>query len=92
MTSDAGDSESIDVVGTLRFNEIEGGFWSLELDPEHPELGQHVVLSGYELPPHAQDGSHARMRVRARPDLVDFLMSGMRVDVLEAEVLDGGAV
>ena len=88
MTHGAGNSPELELNGTLRWNEIEGGFWSLELDPEHPDLGSTVVLSGYELPADAADGTHARMRVRARPDLVDFLMSGTRVEVLEA-VLEG---
>ena len=87
MSSDAGTSPAIDVEGSLRWNEFEGGFWSLELEPEHAELGSHVVLSGYELPSEAQDGTRVRMRVRARPDLVDFLMAGMRVEVESAELV-----
>lgn len=87
MTSDAGSSPATEVEGTLRWNEFEGGFWSLELASEHPELGEHVVLSGFELPPDAEDGSHVRMRVRARPDLVDFLMAGLRVEVESAELV-----
>ena len=83
MSSGAGDSPPTEVIGTLRWNEFEGGFWSLELDPTHPELGEHVVLSGFELPT-AEDGARVRMRVRARPDLVDFTMAGLRVEVLDA--------
>lgn len=86
MSTDAGTSGPIDVVGTLRWNEFEGGFWSLELDPEHPELGEHVVLSGFELPPDAHDGARVRMRVRPRPDLIDFTMAGLRVEVESAEL------
>lgn len=86
MSSGAGDSQAVEVEGTLRWNEFEGGFWSLELAAEHPELGEHVVLSGFELPPEAEDGSRARMRVRARPDLVDFRMAGLRVEVESAEL------
>ena len=86
MSAGAGDSPALDVEGTLRWNEIEGGFWSLELAAEHPELGEHVVLSGFELPPDAEDGTRVRMRVRARPDLVDFLMAGLRVEVESAEL------
>lgn len=86
MSTGAGTPEPIEIEGSLRWNEIEGGFWSVELASEHDEFGDHVVLSGFELPPHAADGSHVRMRVRARPDLVDFLMSGVRVEVLDAEL------
>lgn len=90
MDTPAGDSPVVTVDGTLRWNDFEGGFWSLELEPEHPELGDHVVLSGFELPAGAADGSRVRMRVRARPDLVDFTMAGLRVEVIEATTRDGG--
>lgn len=86
MPEGAGNSEPLEIEGTLRWNEIEGGFWSLELAEEHPELGDRVVLSGFELPPEAAEGSRVRMRVRARPDLVDFLMSGVRVEVEETRL------
>ena len=88
MSSDAGSSSAQDVEGTLRWNDFEGGFWSLELTEEHAELGEHVVLSGFELPADAEHGSRVRMRVRARPDLVDFLMAGLRVEVESAELAD----
>lgn len=84
MPPSAAGSPPVTLVGTLRWNEFEGGFWSLELDEEQPELGAQVVLSGFELPPGAADGSRVRMRVRARPDLIDFTMAGVRVEVLEA--------
>lgn len=87
MAARAGDSDAVEVEGTLRWNEFEGGFWSLEPGTPHPELGATVVLSGFELPAGAADGTHVRMRVRARPDLVDFLMAGLRVEVLDATVL-----
>jgi hypothetical protein len=87
MHADAGDSPAVEVEGTLRWNDFEGGFWSLDLDHEHEELGERVVLSGFELPPDAEDGSRVRMRVRARPDLVDFLMAGLRVEVESAELV-----
>jgi hypothetical protein len=86
MCPDAGSSPAIDVEGTLRWNDFEGGFWSLELADEHAQLGSLVVLSGFELPPDAEDGTRVRMRVRARPDLVDFLMAGLRVEVESAEL------
>lgn len=86
MSDIAGESSAIEVDGTLRWNDFEGGFWSLELEREHAELGEHVVLSGFELPPDATDGAPVRMRVCARPDLIDFTMAGMRVDVLEARL------
>lgn len=87
MGDSAGASPLVTVEGTLRWNEFEGGFWSLELGSEHPDLGEHVVLSGFELPAGASDGSRTRMRVRPRPDLIDFTMAGLRVEVLEAELL-----
>lgn len=86
MHADAGTSEPIDITGRLRWNDFEGGFWSLELDQEHAELGEFVVLSGFELPPDAQDGAAVRMRVIPRPDLIDFTMAGLRVEVLHAEL------
>lgn len=89
MDIPAGDSPAVTVDGILCWNDFEGGFWSLEIEPGHPELGEHVVLSGFELPAGAVDGSPVRMRVRARPDLVDFTMAGLRVEVLEADVREG---
>lgn len=73
-----------EIIGTLRWNDLEGGFWSLELDGEDPDLGSSVILSGFELPANAEDGARVRARGRARHDLVDFLMSGVRFEVHEA--------
>ena len=77
-----------DYLGTLRWNDIEGWFWSLELDEADDVVGDRAVLSGFELPADAQDGSRARIRGVPRPDLVDFLMAGVRVEVESAQRLD----
>lgn len=84
MPSDAGVSDELELVGTIRFNEFEGGFWSLELDSAIDDLGDHVVLAGWTPPAELPDGSRARVRARRHPETIDFLMAGPRVDVLDA--------
>ena len=86
MSSDAGNSPVVEVLGALRFNEIEGGFWSLELDESHDDLGEQVVLQDW-MPaadaPDQVDGAHVRARVRVRDEQFGFQMAGTMVDVLE---------
>lgn len=91
MSLHAGTSEPIELAGTLRFVEIEGGFWILELDESQTDLGEQVVLqdwapavaSGGDAP--LADGSRVRacVHVRAPEDQFGFQMSGTMVDVLE---------
>jgi len=76
-----------EVRGTLRWNEFEGGFWSLEGVDPGLEMGTTIVLQDFDPPQDAIDGSTLRARVVAHPELVDFLMAGTRVYVLEAELI-----
>jgi hypothetical protein len=88
MSSDAGNSLDTDVVGTLQWNEFEGGFWSLDLASEHPELGARVVLSEFTPPSDVPQGSRVRARVRAREAQFGFQMAGAYVDVVELQPID----
>ena len=85
MQQDAGTSDSIELIGTLRFSPIEGGSWSLELDGSHVGLGDHVVLQGWTPPPGIDEDSRVRARVRESQAQFGFLMSGPMVDVLAIE-------
>lgn len=84
----AAGTDDVQLTGTLSWNDLEGGFWSCELDEEHPVCGDRVVLSGFELPAGAADGVRIVVRGTPRPDLVDFLMAGVRFEVHEARVAD----
>lgn len=84
MHSFAGNSEAVELLGTLRFREFEGGFWALELDAAIDGLGDHVVLAGYEPDAGMVDGMRVRVRARPQPDAIGFLMAGPQVDVIEA--------
>jgi hypothetical protein len=87
MSESAGNSGEFEVVGTIRFNELEGGFWVLELDESHDDLGMQVVLQGFapgpDSPADVADGSHVCARVRVREEQFGFQMAGTMVDVLE---------
>lgn len=80
----AGNSAPQEVVGMLGWNDLEGGFWSLDLDSPVDGLGDRIVLAAFTPPEGLADGSPMRARVVPQPDFVDFAMSGTRVDVLEA--------
>jgi hypothetical protein len=84
MQSFAGDSEVVELVGTLCFREFEGGFWAMELDEAIDGLGEQVVLSDYRPDAPIVDGMRIRVRARTQPDAIGFLMAGPQVDVLEA--------
>jgi hypothetical protein len=88
MPPGAGESADQVLVGTLRFNDLEGGFWSLELDEVHPEFGDHVVLQEWAPTALTQDGSRVRARVREAAEQFGFLMAGPMVDVLELTPVD----
>jgi hypothetical protein len=86
MSEFAAASPEIELDGTLRWNEFEGGFWSLDLDAPHPELGSRVVLTEFTPPAAAVDGSRIRAHVRAREAQFGFQMAGVYVDVIDAEL------
>jgi hypothetical protein len=83
MSDIAGSSPIYALDGALRYNDFEGGFWSLELDETHDELGDNVVLPGWTPPAGLLDDSRVRARVRVREEQVGFLMAGTMADVLE---------
>ena len=82
MSSFPAGIRQVDVVGTLRFNEFEGGFWSIELDPADPQLGGAIVLDGTTPPAGFEDGTRVRARVRTREEQFGFLMAGTYVDLV----------
>ncbi len=82
MSSDAGTFPEHEVDGTLRWNDIEGGFWTLELEEPHAELGEHVVLQGWAAPAGTVDGTRVCARIREREEQFGFLMAGTMVDVV----------
>lgn len=86
MSEHAGDSSAIEVAGTLRWNEFEGGFWSLEPLERHETLGSSIVLVDFTPPPGASDGSPMVVKVVPRPDLIGFTMAGIHAEVLDARV------
>ena len=45
------------------------------------------MLGTPDLPPGADDGSRVRVRGRAREDMLDFFMAGMRFEASEVELL-----
>lgn len=84
--------EASTVIGILRWNEFEGGFWSIEPDDGTTAL----VLDGWspgrergggggrgDTGRPVADGSHVRARVREREEQFGFMMAGTYVDVLE---------
>ncbi|MCW2920806.1 MAG: hypothetical protein JWL76_680 [Thermoleophilia bacterium] len=79
-----GDSQVVELVGTLRFEEFEGGFWALELDAAIDGLVERVELSGYEPDAGIVDGMRLRVRARTQPDAIGFRMAGPQVDVIDA--------
>jgi hypothetical protein len=87
MQQDAGVPGDLDLRGTLRFSDVEGGFWSLELDEPHDELGDRVVLQGFAPTPPLGDGSHVRVRARESEAQFGFIMSGPMVDVVDLTAL-----
>lgn len=71
------------MIGTLRWNEFEGGFWSIE--PENASTA--LVLDGWS-PGDADrfpDGTRVRARVRERDEQFGFMMAGTYVDVVDVE-------
>ena len=84
MHAGAGTSSEHEVRGTLHFSDLEGGFWSLELDASHPQLGDEVVLQDWSPTPPLADGTHVAMRVREQSEQFGFLMAGTMVEVLAA--------
>lgn len=84
MHGSAGDSQLVELVGTVRFEEIEGGFWSLALDAAIDGLGDHVVLAGYEPETGTADGTRLHVRARTLPGAISFRMAGPEVEVIEA--------
>jgi hypothetical protein len=86
-------NDDTELVGTLRWNEFEGGFWSVDLDPaESPEpappYGGRIVLGSEPVPAGLVDGAHVRVRGRAREDMLDFLMAGTRFDATSIELVE----
>ena len=68
------------IVGTLQWNEFEGGFWSIEPGDGQPA----AVLQGWAPAEESlTDGTHVRARVRVREAQIGFLMAGTYVDVVE---------
>lgn len=89
MTEHAGGFRSYELSGTLRFNDLEGGFWSLDLDEAHPDLGDHVILQGWSPDAPIGDGTRICARVREQQEQFGFLMAGPMVAVIE--LVDTGA-
>lgn len=74
----------MELQGVLRWNEFEGGFWSLELDEVHDELGTHVVLPDFTPPEGAGNGNPLVVTGEPAHMQVDFLMAGTRFLVTNA--------
>lgn len=70
--------------GVLHWNEFEGGFWSLELDEVHEELGTQVVLPDFTPPDGCGDGNPIVVTGEPAHMQVDFLMAGTRFTVTDA--------
>ncbi len=65
------------VVGTLCWNDFEGGFWSIA-----PDSGDSTfVLQGWAPPAEMVDGTRVRARLRVREAQIGFLMAGTYADV-----------
>jgi hypothetical protein len=73
----------MELTGTLRWNDLEGGFWYLELDAPLPHLGDHVILAGAPIGADLDAGTHLRVVGKVQVDAVDFLMAGPRFEVNE---------
>lgn len=86
--SQSQEQDDVDLAGQLRWNEFEGGFWSLRVSPPHPEWGGNVELPGWTPPAGARDGQALRVRARHLPASFGFTMSGPRFEVLEATLGD----
>lgn len=68
-----------EVTGTLRWNDFEGGFWSLEPDGD----GSTLMLGDWRPAEPIGDGSRIRARVRAHEDAMSFQMAGTPAEVLD---------
>ncbi|MCW2960944.1 MAG: hypothetical protein JWM90_1331 [Thermoleophilia bacterium] len=77
----------MELTGILHWNEFETGFWSLDLDVPHAELGDRVVLVTDAIPSEFVDGARIRIAGTVQEGVVDFLMAGPRVEVNDVTVL-----
>jgi len=78
----ADDSQLIKGTGTIRFSEVEGGFYSIHADTGE-EYDPINLASSY-----AKDGIRVKFTVRYRPDMVSIHMSGKIVEILKIEKLE----
>ncbi len=89
MHEDSANSQVFGVTGAIRFSELEGGSWQLELDESHEEFGTLVVVQswpgGDSSPPSIiGDGSRVRARVREAAAQYGIAMApGPYVEVVE---------
>ena len=65
------------VLGTLQWNEFEGGFWSIAPDTGNSDF----VLQDWMPPADLVDGTRVRARLRVREAQIGFLMAGTYADV-----------
>jgi hypothetical protein len=77
-----------EIVGVLRWNDLEGGFWSLEFGDDEAPMGGQVVLGQPQLPAGVGDGARVRVRGQVREDVVDFFMAGTRFEPGDVQLLD----
>lgn len=78
----ADDSQLIKGTGTIRYAEVEGGFYEIHAD--NGESYDPINLpSSY-----AKDGIRVKFTVRYRPDMVSIHMSGKIVEILKIEKLE----
>lgn len=77
---------TIEVVGTLHHEQIEGGFWTIDAEGDGTRwvLGRAAGVAGLV------DGARVLVRGRARDDLVDMFMAGRRLDPASIEPIPPG--
>lgn len=76
--------DCIEAQGTVRYSQVEGGFWYLEAD-------DGAKYDPYGIPEEfAIDGLRVKFIVQPQPDRMGFHMMGTIVKLIEIERLSGG--
>lgn len=78
----ADDSQLIKGTGTIRYAEVEGGFYEIHADSGESYDPINLPSS------YAKDGIRVKFTVRYRPDMVSIHMSGKIVEILKIEKLE----
>ena len=85
-TSSAGEEACMDCItaeGTVRYSNVEGGFWYLEAD-DGSKYDPYGVPEEFAI-----DGLRVRFTVNPQPERMGFHMVGTIVELVSIEALEG---